>query len=118
MAIYSYQCQQCKIVFDVCKPIARYAEPEEHCGLKAIKILAAPMIAAAAFFEPFQSPATGKWISSPNQHREDLAVSGCRILEEGESRDFQKKKEELIDKDFEKVAEDLVIDSAKTIGII
>lgn len=36
-------------------------------------------------FEPFESPATGKMISSRNELREDLAASGCRLLEPDES---------------------------------
>jgi hypothetical protein len=36
-------------------------------------------------FVPFESPATGKLITSRAEHREDLAASGCRVLEPDES---------------------------------
>jgi hypothetical protein len=36
-------------------------------------------------FVPFESPATGKIITSRAEHREDLAASGCRVLEPDES---------------------------------
>lgn len=36
-------------------------------------------------FVPFESPATGKWITSRAEHRYDLAASGCRVLEPDES---------------------------------
>lgn len=36
-------------------------------------------------FEPFESPATGKWIATKADHRDDLKASGCRVLEPDES---------------------------------
>ena len=36
-------------------------------------------------FEPFISPATGKWVTSRAEHRDDLKASDCRILEPDES---------------------------------
>lgn len=36
-------------------------------------------------FAPFISPATGKPVTTRAEHREDLAASGCRILEPSES---------------------------------
>ncbi|MEQ9634608.1 MAG: hypothetical protein RLW68_00840 [Devosia marina] len=36
-------------------------------------------------FQPFESPATGKMITSRTELREDLAASGCRLLEPDES---------------------------------
>ena len=35
--------------------------------------------------EPYQSPVTGKMITSRSQQREDLKASGCRIVEPDES---------------------------------
>ena len=35
--------------------------------------------------EPYESPVTGEWITSRSQQREDLAKSGCRIVEPDES---------------------------------
>lgn len=40
-------------------------------------------------FTPFESPATGKWITSRVEHREDLARSGCRVVEAGEREPFK-----------------------------
>lgn len=48
------------------------------------RVLVAPMVVTENF-EPFVSPATGKVISSRADHRYDLALSGCRILEPSES---------------------------------
>lgn len=36
-------------------------------------------------FQPFESPATGKMITSRAELRDDLAASGCRLLEPDES---------------------------------
>jgi hypothetical protein len=36
-------------------------------------------------FQPFESPATGKMITSRAELRYDLAASGCRLLEPDES---------------------------------
>jgi hypothetical protein len=35
--------------------------------------------------EPYESPATGKIITSKSEQREDLAKSGCRLLDPSES---------------------------------
>lgn len=36
----------------------------------------------------YESPATGKWVEGKSAHREDLARSGCRIREPGETEQF------------------------------
>lgn len=43
-----------------------------------------PMIVVENFI-PFESPATGKWITNRAEHRYDLAASGCRVMEPDES---------------------------------
>lgn len=43
-----------------------------------------PMIVVEDF-QPFESPATGKMITSRAEHRYDLAASNCRLLEPDES---------------------------------
>lgn len=40
--------------------------------------------------DPYESPATGKWITSRSEAREDLKASGCRILEPEENPTGQK----------------------------
>lgn len=48
---------------------------------RVVKFAQAPSVWGG--FEPFESPATGKIISDRAQHREDLKVSGCTVLEPG-----------------------------------
>lgn len=49
-----------------------------ECGAEAVKQLSAPMFSIdATNFPAYQSPSTGKWITSKTQRREDLKVSGC-----------------------------------------
>lgn len=37
-------------------------------------------------YKPYRSPATGKVIEGRRAHRDDLARSGCRLIERGEHK--------------------------------
>ena len=49
-----------------------------ECGSIATRLISAPMFSIdATNFVPYESPTTGKWISSKVQRREDMKASGC-----------------------------------------
>lgn len=49
-----------------------------ECGSSATRQLSAPMFSIdATNFTPYESPATGRWITSKTQRREDMKASGC-----------------------------------------
>lgn len=94
MPIYSYECLKCGEVFD---EFRRYEErdlPPMHCGGVATKrVFTVPMIASEEKAYPaYESPASGKWVPGGRRaHLEDLARTGCRIKEPGESEAYRKK---------------------------
>ena len=49
-----------------------------ECNAPAHRLISACMFSIdATNFPAYQSPTTGKWITSKTQRREDMAVSGC-----------------------------------------
>lgn len=45
-------------------------------------------------YEAYECPVTGRMIQGRAAHRENLKQTGCRLLEEGESRDYGKRRRE------------------------
>lgn len=92
MPLYEYRCNDCSKQFTAFKKLADYREPQLcTCGVVAEKVISKPMVAVD--YPAYQSPATGKWIEGRRQHEEDLRRSGCRILEPGEQKDMEKRKQ-------------------------
>jgi hypothetical protein len=65
---------------------------------------------------PFESPGTGKWITSRSELREDLARSGCHLMEAGESERIARRKAET-KQEFQKENEKIFDLAAKDLGI-
>lgn len=59
------------------------------CGLLAVRQEVYPT-AVQGDYPGYESPATGKWIEGKRAHLEDLARSGCRVLEPGETDAYRK----------------------------
>lgn len=81
--IYEAVCLTCGAYHTYVRKAADYLDTPECCGRKTEKrLLTAPM---ARFdiqpWDAYESPATGKMISSYTQRREDMKVSGCRDYE-------------------------------------
>jgi hypothetical protein len=66
------------------------------------------MIQAA--FQEYVSPATGKLISSRDQHKEDLKVSGCFIQEAGVKETIARNRQDRLEAGFAPI--DKTIDEA------
>lgn len=61
---------------------AKYYEDAEHGWQDKLLMHAYPQRTAAVYVMPgYESPATGKWIETPRQRREDFKTSGTREWE-------------------------------------
>lgn len=87
MPTYQAVCMQCGKYHEYIRHCAQSDDSPDCCGVKTEKhILSAP--AARMDIQPwdaFESPASGKLISSYAQRREDMARTGCRDYEGKES---------------------------------
>lgn len=81
--IYEAVCLKCGKYHEYHRPVAQYLDTPECCGQKTDKrLLSAPMMRAdIAPWDAYESPATGKVISSYAQRREDMRAAGCRDWE-------------------------------------
>lgn len=92
MPMYEYHCPRCCSRFAAFKKLVDYREPQQcTCGTMAEKVISKPMVAVD--YPAYQSPATGRWVEGKKAHLEDLKRSGCRILEPGEQKDMEKRKQ-------------------------
>lgn len=100
MPLYDYNCPRCG-TFDGYAPMAQSSSPGRcpKCGQLAYKVfLSAPRVFGD--FEPYESPATGQWITGRRAAKEDLERSGCHLYEAGEREDNArrlKEKEKVVD---------------------
>lgn len=89
--IYEAVCLTCGAYHTYVRKAADYLDTPECCGRKTEKrLLTAPM--AHMDIQPwdaYESPATGKTITSYAQRREDMKASGCRDYEGRESEERQ-----------------------------
>lgn len=91
MPIYEAACLKCGKYHTYIRKAADCLDTPECCGAKTEKrILSAPM--ARMDMQPwdaYESPATGKMITSYAQRREDMKAAGCRDYEGRESEERQ-----------------------------
>lgn len=91
------------------------AEPCD-CGTTAhaTRIFTPPFVQGN--IAPFESPGTGKWITSRSELREDLARSGCHLMEPGEKERISRRKTET-KQEFQQENEKIFDLAAKDLGI-
>ena len=68
----------------------RDSDLPSHCGARMARIIVAP--AVQADITPYESPKTGKWITSRAAQREDLQRSGAFLYEPGVREDIARNK--------------------------
>jgi hypothetical protein len=92
--IYQAVCMKCGAYHEYIRTVANMHDTPECCNQKTEKrLLSAPM---ARFdiqpWDAYESPATGKRITSYAQRREDMKAAGCRDYEgrESEQRNAQR----------------------------
>lgn len=83
MPVYEAVCLKCGKYHEYIRPVAQYLDTPECCGAKTDKrLLSAPMMRADIQpWDAYQSPATGRLITSYAERREDMKASGCRDWE-------------------------------------
>jgi hypothetical protein len=95
MPIYEAVCMKCGDYHEYVATIANCLDTPICCDTKTEKrILSSPM--GIVDIPAYESPATGKWITSRSERREDLKRSGCREWEgiATERQESEKRKEE------------------------
>lgn len=90
MPIYEFKCNNGHL-FDRFLKLANYNDPQTcECGAASVKLLSRPAIHAD--FPPYESPVTGKMITSRRERREDLARSGCVEYEPSMLQESERKR--------------------------
>lgn len=60
-----------------------------------------PTVNIVSDYQAYDCPVTGKIVEGRAAHRENLKRTGCRLLEKGESREFQKNQQREADRSLE-----------------
>jgi len=83
MPVFEAVCLKCGKYHEYIRPVSQYLDTPECCGAKTDKrLLSAPMMRADIQpWDAYQSPATGKMITSYAQRRADMKAAGCRDWE-------------------------------------
>lgn len=108
MPMYSYKCPVCSAGRDILKPIAEIDRTEHchKCNFAMNRQVVAPRVRPD--LPGYACPVTGAWIEGRRQHEENLARTGCRLLEPGESDTAMRKRREADEQFLETVAETAV----------
>ena len=78
--IYESECMKCGARHEYVRPVAMYLDTPACCGVKTEKrLFTAP--AGIADIAAYESPASGKWITSRAERREDFKRTGSREWE-------------------------------------
>jgi len=105
--IYESLCVKCGARHEYVRPAAMYLDTPECCGQKTEKrIFSAPM--GMVDIPAYQSPASGKWITSRSERREDFKATRTREWE-GMANERQHAAQQ---KKYEEQANDKAIDHA------
>lgn len=116
MPFYTYKCPACALVFSAVMPIAlRRTVRCVKCRILG-EIQIQPTAVRTDIAEAFESPATGKWITSRAQLNEDLQRSGCHIWEAGEQKDTARRRQELAAQEDQRI-EQAVRETAAGLGL-
>lgn len=101
---------KCGSYHEYIRSVSQRDDTPECCAQKTEKrLLSAPMMRAdIAPWDAYESPATGKTISSYAQRREDMARAGCR---DWEGMDAEKKQSQRL-KQYQEQASDAKLDTA------
>lgn len=114
MPSYESVCLKCGKYHTYVRKVADYLETPYCCGTKTDKrLLSAPMMRPdIAPWDAYESPATGKLISSYQQRREDMKASGCRDYEGREAEDRHVARQKLYDEEAQEKQLDHAVRSA------
>lgn len=108
MPVYEHLCEKGH-KFDRFLKLAELGQPQTcECGGAAKRIISPVMFSIdATNFPPYQSPTTGRWITSKTQRREDMAASNC-VDYEPSLKDEQQRRIAREDAELEKKVDEHV----------
>ncbi len=88
MPLYDFKCSEGHI-------FERFVKLEDfdllqHCSCHApsVRVISTPMFTVD--HTGYSCPVTDRWIGSKHEHRENLKLTGCRVLEAGETEASQR----------------------------
>lgn len=103
--IYESECLCCGKRHEYVRSVAQYLDTPECCGKRTEKrIYSAPM--GIVDIPAYESPASGKWITSRAQRREDFKRTGTRPWEGKE----QEQKEAARQRQYDEAKADAALD--------
>ena len=109
MPMYQFRCTAGH-VFDRFVRLAQFDKPQScSCGAAASRQIVAPAIHTD--YPGYTCPVSGKWIEGRAAHRENLARTGCRVLEPGETSALtsrQQSSEAALEAALDSTAEELI----------
>ena len=111
MPVYDYECVSCGNVEEKVHSIEALGI-QQYCNLchgRMVKLLSAPMVHVSKV--EYRCPITNEPITTKQQHDNNLARHGCRVLEAGEVEQAKKKRlesDKQLDKNIESEVERLV----------
>jgi len=115
MPLYDYQCERCHVHLTAFRPLSQFRDPVDcGCGGKATRRILPPRVVVD--YAGYESPVTGKWIEGRRAHREELARTGCRVYEKGETQEFMKRKADR-QRAYERNVEQVVEYAARDLGM-
>lgn len=108
MPTYTYQCSQCRDIFDRLLPLANYRDLQASpcCNMPSTKLLMPTAIRGD--YQAYECPVTGRLIEGRRAHEENLKRQGCRVLEPGETENAKRasqKAEADLDKSVDETVE-------------
>lgn len=111
MPLYNYKCGNCGAEYEAYRPVAEYQKQYDcACGFQAARLIIPP--AVLGDYAGYESPVTGRWIEGRRAHQEELARTGCRLYEKGETQEFLRRKEQR-QAQFDRAVETVVEQAAK-----
>lgn len=110
MPVFDYKCPVCARGREVfLKPADTSSTVYCRCGSAMNKLISAPYVRGD--YPPYECPVTGKMIEGRRAHIENLKATGCRVLEPGETRNYQKsieRENEQFDQMIDQTADELI----------
>jgi putative FmdB family regulatory protein len=108
MPVHDYKCATCAAKREVFLKIADLGSTVhcQRCGQPMLRQVSAPYVRGD--YLGYECPVTGKWVEGRRAHEENLRVTGCRLLEPGESDAYRRKcqeDEQKLDKSLEETAD-------------
>lgn len=94
MPLYDLKCNSCGKVTGRFIKLQDFDKPQEceFCSGNMQRLISAPFVRVDNV--GYTCPITDRWIGSKQEHRNNLDMHGCRLLEDGEHEDNNRKRQQ------------------------